>query len=115
MHGKLTCALLGRSLGDSNTRYALGLHDWDSDRKGHTTVNYDRFLDCYFTLADRFTSEISGTQSAMFLDRLLSHILMVGIGGRVKFKSDEQVLQLSDVDPLLNEDKGQWCLLVIKF
>ena len=37
-------------------REYLASQDWEADRKGFRTLNRVRLEDCFFTLADRFTS-----------------------------------------------------------
>ena len=56
LHSCMTCSLIGRAAGDSMMRMFLCKEDWDADRKGFKTLNRRRLEDCFFTLADRWTS-----------------------------------------------------------
>jgi hypothetical protein len=106
MHSKITCALLGRSVGDSTMRMFLAKEDWESDCKGFKTLNRQRLEDCYFTLADRFTSGIDVKEYTLFLNRLLGRIVTFDSEtGEVGFMSEEDIFLLGDKDPLLDENK----------
>jgi len=106
MHSKITCALLGRSVGDSTMRLFLAKEDWESDCKGFKTLNRRRLEDCYFTLADRFTSGIDVKEYTLFLNRLLGRIIKFDSEtGEVGFKSEDDIFLLGDKDPLLDENK----------
>jgi hypothetical protein len=60
--------------------------------------------DCYFTLADRFTAKIEVADYTNFLNRLLGRMVNVSQDGVVTFKSTEDIFELGDKDPLLDEN-----------
>jgi len=86
-------------------RLFLAKEDWEADCKGFKTLNRHRMEDCYFTLADRFTSSLAVGEYIAFLNRLLTRIVRFDASsGEVGFKSEEEIFSLGDKDPLLNEN-----------
>jgi len=106
MHSKMVCAILGRSVGDSTMRMFLAKEDWEADCKGFKTLNRQRLENCYFTLADRFTSGIDVKEYTLFLNRLLGRIITCNPAtGDISFRDEEEIWRLGDDDPLLDEHK----------
>jgi hypothetical protein len=44
--------------------------DWDSDCQGHKHLNYQRFTQCWFVMADRFTHTVDAGEYAQFLEKV---------------------------------------------
>jgi len=102
MHSRITCALIGRGAGDSMMRIFLASEDWVADAKGHKTLNKMRLEDCFFTLADRFTSSVNVKEYTSFLNRLLDRIIEYDPEtGDVELRLEEDILDMGDFDPLV--------------
>jgi hypothetical protein len=102
MHSRITCALIGRGAGDSMMRIFLAKEDWVADAKGHKTLNKTRLEDCFFTLADRFTSSVSVKEYTSFLNRVLDRIIVYDSEtGNVDLRLEEEILEMGEFDPLV--------------
>jgi hypothetical protein len=44
--------------------------DWDADCQGHKHLNYQRFTQCWFVMADRFTQTVDAREYAEFLEKV---------------------------------------------
>ena len=45
----------------------VALQDWKLDTAGHDYLNYQRFMNCWFQLADQFTESIDHSEYVNFL------------------------------------------------
>jgi hypothetical protein len=83
-------------------RIFLASEDWVADAKGYKTLNKTRLEDCFFTLADRFTSSVNVKEYASFLNRLLDRIIEYDPEtGDVELRLEDDILDMGDIDPLV--------------
>merc|ERR1711965_102917 len=54
----------------------VALDDWNHDTGEHDYLNYQRFMNCWFQLADQFTESIDRTEYIKFLDALVNRLLV---------------------------------------
>jgi len=95
-------ALLGREVKESTVRFYMSNEDWKSDAKGFNTLNKKRLEDCFFTMADRFTSGTESSEYVAFLNRVLTRIVTFDPEtGEVGLRDEEDIWKLGDIDPLV--------------
>ena len=99
MHAKMSTAMLGEKV-SARAEFDLANVDWELDRQGAHYMNYTRFINSFFTLADRFTMDCEGASYAGFLDALHNALIEKGADGKLHWRDDDSLLVQIQKRPL---------------
>eukprot|EP01043_Picozoa_sp_COSAG02_P032213 COSAG02_NODE_2144_length_9681_cov_209.373304_8_plen_675_part_00 len=69
--------------------------DWQVDSAGHDHLDYARFTQSWFQLADLWTEGISADQYARFLEGVIECIAIVGPDGKLRLRNENEIRTLT--------------------
>eukprot|EP00520_Triparma_pacifica_P017160 CAMPEP_0118669926 /NCGR_PEP_ID=MMETSP0785-20121206/21170_1 /TAXON_ID=91992 /ORGANISM="Bolidomonas pacifica, Strain CCMP 1866" /LENGTH=1227 /DNA_ID=CAMNT_0006564659 /DNA_START=152 /DNA_END=3831 /DNA_ORIENTATION=- len=96
MHEAMSIAVYGPNYlkKPEKIRRKLCLQDWNLDRDGKDSLDYQRFTMCWFQLADQFTDNISAKDYITYLRSMFFKMVEVDADGVPRWKRDRVIAGL---------------------
>ena len=96
MHEAMSVAVYGSNYlkKPEKIRRKLCLQDWNLDRDGQDTLDYQRFTMCWFQLADQFTDNIAAEDYINYLRSMFYKMVEVDEDGMPRWKRDKVIAGL---------------------